>query len=80
MMKLANAFKESSKKLTEANAASHNKANNASWCTDTDGFLEHSPSWGSLYYKGPALQKIIPVFWGSPLVQLLDGGLVFPVH
>ena len=34
------------------NAASHS---NASWCTDADGFLEHSPSRGSLYYKGPAL-------------------------
>ena len=41
----------------------------ASWCTDTDGFLEHSPSRGSLHYKGPALQKIIPGFLGSPLVK-----------
>ena len=39
------------------NAASHNNAN---WHTDTDGFLQHSPRWGSLYYKGPTLQKIIP--------------------
>ena len=31
-----------------------------SWYTDTDEFLEHSPSRGSLYYKGPALQKITP--------------------
>ena len=46
------------------NAASHN---NSSWCTDTDGFLEHSPSGGSLYHKGSTLQKIIPVFGGSPL-------------
>ena len=29
----------------------------------TDGFLEHSPSRGSQYHKGHALQKIIPV-WG----------------
>ena len=72
MMKWANALKESSKKLTEANAASHNKANNASWCTDTDGFLEHSPSWGSLYYKGPALQKIILGFWGSSLEDVIE--------
>ena len=26
--------------------------NSASWYADTDGFLEHSPSRGSLYYKG----------------------------
>ena len=38
--------------------------NNASWYTDTDGFLEHSCSRGSLYYKGPVLQKIILVFEG----------------
>ena len=47
------------------NAASHN---NAIWYTDTGGFLEHSLSGGSLYYKGPILQKIILVFGGcSPL-------------
>ena len=45
------------------NAASHNNAN---WHTDTDGSLEHSRSVGSLYYKGPALQKIILIFGGSP--------------
>ena len=45
------------------NAASHN---NASWYTDTDGFLEQSPHGGSLYYKGPALQKIILGFLGPP--------------
>ena len=51
--------------LLKPNAASHN---NASWYTGTEGFLEHSPSRGSLYYKGPTPQKIIPVFsWGSPL-------------
>ena len=22
--------------------------------------------WGSLYYKGPTLQKVIPVLWGAP--------------
>ena len=35
---------------------------------DADGFLEHSPSGASLYHKGPALQKTVRVFWGSPLV------------
>ena len=32
---------------------------------DTDGFLEHSPSRGSLYYKGLPLQKIIPFYGGG---------------
>ena len=53
------------KKSLKPNAASHN---NASWYTDTDGFLEHSPSRGSLYYNRPSLQKIFRVFWRSPLV------------
>ena len=48
------------KNSPKPNAASRN---NASWYTDTDEFLEYSPSGGSLYYKGPALQKIILVFW-----------------
>ena len=48
-------FQKDSLKL---NAASRN---NTSWSTDTDGFLEHSPSRGSLYYKRPSLQKIILV-------------------
>ena len=38
---------------------------NTSWYTDTDEFLEYSPSGGSLCYKGPALQKIIS-FWSIP--------------
>ena len=54
IMKWANALKESSKKkLLKLNAASHNSA---SWCTDTDGFLEHSASRESLFYKGPTLR------------------------
>ena len=56
---------ESSKNSLKPNSASYN---NASWYTDTDGFLEHSPSGGSLYYKGPALQKIIQGFFGSPVI------------
>ena len=43
------------------NTASHI---NTSWYTDTYGFLENSPSGGSLYFKGPTLQKIIPVLGG----------------
>ena len=50
---------ESSKKI-------HWGCYNASWYTDADGFLEHSPGGGSLLYKGPALQKIILVWGGSP--------------
>ena len=47
------------------NAASHN---NASWCTDTGGLLEHSSGARSLYYKGPTPQKVIPGFGGIPLI------------
>ena len=64
IMKWANALTESSKNIPlKPSAASHTTTN---WCTDTDGFLEHSPSSGSLYYKGPALQKIILGFFGIP--------------
>ena len=40
-------FKKNSLKLS---TACHNTT---SWYTDTDSFLEHSPSGRSLYYKGP---------------------------
>ena len=43
--------------------------NNTSWYTDSNGFLEHSRSGGSLYYKGPSLQKVIQCF-RYPLVYL----------
>ena len=51
--------------------ASHN---NARWYSDADGFLEHSPSGGNLYYQGLTLQKIIR-FWGVPhvFVQMVLG-------
>ena len=48
------------------NAASHN---NASWHTDTDVFLEHSPSVVSLY-KGPTLRKINSGFLGGVLLHI----------
>ena len=54
-------FKKNSLK---PDAASHNSA---SWYTDTDEILKHSPSRRSLYYKGPALQKIILGLLGGPL-------------
>ena len=43
--------------------------NNTSWYTDSNGFLKHSRSGGSLYYKGPSLQKVIQCF-RYPLVYL----------
>ena len=50
------------------NAASHNTT---SWCTDTDGFLEHSPSRGSLcVLQGAALQKMC-VWCMSPLYVIV---------
>ena len=51
------------------NAASHNKA---SWSTDIGVFLEHSPSGRSLYYKGPALQKIILVLGGPSHMYYIE--------
>ena len=56
IMKWANTLKSLQKNSLKLDTASHN---NTSWYTDTDGFLEHSPSRGSLHFKGPALQKII---------------------
>ena len=57
-------WKKASKNSLMPNATSHN---NASWYSDTDMFLEHSPSGGSLYYKGPTLQKIVLGFFVPPL-------------
>ena len=51
------------KNSQKPNTATHN---NARWYTDTDAFLENLPNEGSMYYKGLALQKIIPVFLGGP--------------
>ena len=68
IMKWSNMLKEYSKKNSlKLNAASQNTSGN----TDTDGFLEHSSSRGSLYYKGPSLQKISPLK-GSPLYMELQ--------
>ena len=55
------------KKITEVE---HSLSQQYQLYTDADGFLEHSSSGGSLYYKGPTLQKIILVFLG-PLHILL---------
>ena len=54
-------WKSFQKKLTEAECS---LSQHASWYTDTNGFLEHSTSRGSLYYKRPTFQKII-LFWGG---------------
>ena len=51
IMKRTNALSLQKNSL-KLNTASHN---NASWCTNTDGFLQHSPSQGSLYYKESTL-------------------------
>ena len=63
------------KNSLKPNAASYK---NASWYTGTDGFLEHSPSGGSLYYKGTMIQKIITDFWGSLLVDRRQVPLTLP--
>ena len=75
IMKRANALKGSSEKSLKPKAASHN---NASWCTDTDGSLEHSPSGGSLCYKGPTFQKRILGFLELPLIY--PGGKKVYIH
>ena len=62
-------FKKNPLKL---NTASHN----TSWYTNTGGFLEHSHSGGSLYYKFPTFQKIIP-FLGGPRLYSIDLELCF---
>ena len=60
-------WKSLQKNSLKSNAASHNTT---TWYTDTDGFLKYSSKEGSLYYKVPFLQKMIPVFFlgGAPLV------------
>ena len=58
-------WKSLQKNSQKPNTASHN---NSSWHTDTHGFLEHSPSKGSLCHHRSALQNII-LFWGaSPFI------------
>ena len=60
IMKWAKALKESSKKTCWG------RRQPLTTDADTDGFLEHSPSGGSLYCKGPVLHEIIQVFGGPP--------------
>ena len=57
-------WKSLQKNSLKLHAASHH---NTSWYTDIDGFLGHSPSRGSLYYKALTLQKIVP-FMGLPYI------------
>ena len=57
-------FKQNSLKR---DAPSHNSA---SWHIDTDGFLEHSPSRGSLYYKAPTPRRRQFGYFGSPLIYI----------
>ena len=65
IMKWVNALKESSEKSIKAG---HSLSQQRQLYTDTEGFLEHSRSGGSLSDKGPALYKIILAFFGSPLI------------
>ena len=58
-------WKSLQKNSLKQNAASHN---NASWYTDTDGFLEHSPSGRSLYYHDPSLKIILVIFLDPPCI------------
>ena len=62
IVKQASVLRESSKNLLKSMQPTIH--NTTSRYTDTEGLLEHSPSGGSLYYKGSALQKVI-FFWGS---------------
>ena len=75
IVKGVKAFECSKKNSLKPNTASHK---NASFYTDTDGFLEHSSSGGNLYYKGPSLQKVIPGFGVSPLIQVKTHSTVSP--
>ena len=59
IMQWANSLRVFKKNSLKPNAASPS----ASCYTDTNGSLEHSPSRASMYYRGPTLQKTIPV-WG----------------
>ena len=56
-------WKSLQKKFTEAK---HSLSQQHQLATDTDEFLEHSCSRGSLYYKEPTLPKITPVLEGGP--------------
>ena len=55
-------FIQGNKPTKKPNTDSHN---DAIWSTNTDGFLEYSPSKGSLYNERLTCQKII-LFWGDP--------------
>ena len=65
IMKWANTLKTSSKKFTEAECSLSQQLQLVHW-------YRWEPSGGSLYYKEPALQKIIPVFLWSPLYIILN--------
>ena len=66
IMKWVNTLKESSKTNSlKPNSASHNNAN---WYTNTDGFLEHSPSGGSLYSRGLPFRRQCQFSRGFPLI------------
>ena len=41
------------------------------------GFLEHLPNGGNLYYMEPALQKVIPGYFGCPLIHKANLEVIF---
>ena len=53
------------KSSLKPNTASHN---NAKWCADADGFLEHSPSGEARIPRGLRSRRLIPGFSPTPLV------------
>ena len=63
IMKWANMSKESSEKLTEAECS---LSQQPSWCTDTDGFLEHLPGGGKPVLQGACPPEDNSVFLGPP--------------
>lgn len=63
ILKRANALRAFKENALKPNAASHTNSRRP---PDQDGFLGLPPSGGSLFYRRPALQKIIPDFGGSP--------------
>ena len=69
IMKWANELKESLKKFTEVECSLSQQLQLVHWNT---GFLEHSPTGGRLYYKGPTLQNVILGFCGPPLYDRIS--------
>lgn len=59
-------------KSLKLNAAAHHEAN---WCTDADGLLEHTPSRGSLCYRGLLSTRSFHFGRGFPLYIII----IYPI-